>query len=452
MVDAEVIVVGAGIAGLAAAHALQRGGRQVVVLEAGDAVGGRMRSLEHDGCVVDLGAQFASAGYHTLHALAEEVGVRVAPLATPYSAILRDGRALRLRPHVPGDAITRGLLTPWQALRYGWWLLRTSGRRRPDDLADYACWAPQDDATATDGLAWQGLQEVGQAAVEPLLEGLYFQQPETTSRAMLLMVAAFARRGHRNQRIVGGMGALPRALARGLDVRLRHSVHRLLPGPAGVDVILHDGTRLHCRQVVCAVPASAALALWPDAPPLQQALMATPYSAGLLVSHWLDPAWLPPAQLRDLYGVLLPRGECGTLAAIAFERAKQAADHRGPQVVQAMLREEAARRWMPASDADVVDAVRAPLQRLLGPLSDALRQTRVTRWPEAMPRSPVGRARMVAHYRATAGDHDRILLAGDYLGAPWTDSAAHSGQWAACRILGQTGADSALASDSSHHH
>lgn len=440
MGEAAVIVVGAGIAGLAAAHALQRAGRRVVVLEAGDAVGGRMRSIEHDGCIVDLGAQFISAGYDTLHALAHATGVAIAPLATPYSAILRDGHPLRLRPHVPGDAVARGLLTPWQALRYGWRLLRASGRRKPDDLADYACWARQDDETAGGWLARYGLQEVDRIAVEPLLEGLYFQQPETTSKAMLLMVAAFARRGHPNQCITGGMGALPRALARGLDVRLGHRVRRLHPGPAGVDVTLHDGTSLHARRVVCAVPASAARTLWPDAPPLQQALMATPYSAGLLVSYWLDPAWTPPAPMRDLYGVLLPRGDCATLAAIAFERAKQVAPHAGPQVVQAMLREDAARRWMPASDADIVDAVRGPLERLLGPMGRALRHVRVTRWPEAMPRSPVGRARQVARYRATMGSDDHILLAGDYLGAPWTESAAHSGlQAARCILSGRCG-------------
>lgn len=435
MGDADVIVVGAGIAGLAAAHALQQAGLQVIVLEASDEVGGRMRSVEHDGCVVDLGAQFVSAGYDTLHALAEATGVEIAPLATPYSAILRDGRPLRLRPHMPGDAVTRGLLTAWQAVRYGWRLFRDSGRRQPGDLADYACWAGQDDESAADWLARHDLLQVGRMAVEPLLEGLYFQQPETTSKAMLLMVAAFARRGHPNQCVIGGMGALPRALSRGLDVRLGHRVQRLHPGPAGVDVALHDGTSLHARRVVCAVPASAALALWPDAPPLQQALMETPYSAGLLVSYWLDPAWAPPAPMRDLYGVLVPRGECATLAALAFERAKQATPHAGPQVVQAMLREEAARRWMPASDTAIVDAVRGPLERLLGPLGNALRHVRVTRWPEAMPRSPVGRARQVAHYRATMSDDDRILLAGDYLGAPWTDSAAQSGHWVARRII-----------------
>lgn len=437
MGEVDVIVVGAGIAGIAAAHALQRAGRQVVILEADDAVGGRMRSIEHDNCVVDLGAQFTSAGYHTLHTLAEEVGVRIAPLATPYSAILRDGRPVRLRPHVPSDALTRGLLTPWQALRYGWWLLRTSGRRVPGDLADYACWTRQDDGTVADGLARHSLQRTCRAAVSPLLEGLYFQQPETTSKALLLMIASFARRGHRNQCIIGGMGALPRALSRNLDIRLGQCVHRLHPDPTGVDVLLRDGTRLRTRRVVCAVPASAALALWPDAPPLQQALMATPYSAGLLVSYWLDPAWTPPLPMRDLYGVLVPRGECETLAAIAFERAKQATHYNGPQVVQAMMRDEAARLWMPASDAEVVDAIRAPLERLLGPLGDVVRHVRVTRWPQAMPRSPVGRARLVAQYRATLGDNDRILLAGDYLGAPWTDSAARSGQWAACRIVAQ---------------
>ena len=54
--EADVVVIGAGLAGLAAARALVAAGREVVVLEARDRVGGR--TLNHDiggGKVVELG-------------------------------------------------------------------------------------------------------------------------------------------------------------------------------------------------------------------------------------------------------------------------------------------------------------------------------------------------------------------------------------------------------------
>lgn len=57
MEHADVVVVGAGIAGLSAARLLQDQGRVVVVLEARDRVGGRVRTMR-DGRVTDLGASW----------------------------------------------------------------------------------------------------------------------------------------------------------------------------------------------------------------------------------------------------------------------------------------------------------------------------------------------------------------------------------------------------------
>ncbi|MEV6626336.1 FAD-dependent oxidoreductase, partial [Amycolatopsis sp. NPDC051114] len=53
--EEDVVVIGAGIAGLAAAHTLRLAGRSVRVLEAADAVGGRMRTLRTGGFLVDTG-------------------------------------------------------------------------------------------------------------------------------------------------------------------------------------------------------------------------------------------------------------------------------------------------------------------------------------------------------------------------------------------------------------
>jgi phytoene dehydrogenase-like protein len=88
-VDADVIVVGAGLAGLAAARAVAAAGREVVVLEAGDAVGGRVRTDEVDGCLLDRGFQLLNPAY-------------------PEVRRVLDLPALRLRPFAPGVAVRDG--------------------------------------------------------------------------------------------------------------------------------------------------------------------------------------------------------------------------------------------------------------------------------------------------------------------------------------------------------
>ena len=71
----RVIVVGAGIAGLAAGHALSRQGFSVKILEAASRVGGRMTTDLVNGFVIDRGAQFLSSEYGLLRALARELGL-----------------------------------------------------------------------------------------------------------------------------------------------------------------------------------------------------------------------------------------------------------------------------------------------------------------------------------------------------------------------------------------
>src|ERR1700753_2953964 len=84
--DSQVLVIGAGMAGLAAARALAERGVQVTVLEARERVGGRVLTRHADGATVELGAEFVHGRAPELWALIEEAGVET---------VERDGTMLR---------------------------------------------------------------------------------------------------------------------------------------------------------------------------------------------------------------------------------------------------------------------------------------------------------------------------------------------------------------------
>src|SRR5262245_21515967 len=94
--DADVVVVGAGLAGLAAARALAAAGASVVVLEARDRVGGRV--LNHDigdGKIVEVGGQWIGPTQDRLAELARELGVETFPTHAAGHNLLEYGGSVR---------------------------------------------------------------------------------------------------------------------------------------------------------------------------------------------------------------------------------------------------------------------------------------------------------------------------------------------------------------------
>ncbi len=99
----DVVVVGAGFAGLTAARALRAAGHSVVVLEADDRVGGRTKPGKIAGETVDLGGQWVGPAQARLLALAKEYGVAVYPQFTAGKNILDvAGRRVTYEGETPG--------------------------------------------------------------------------------------------------------------------------------------------------------------------------------------------------------------------------------------------------------------------------------------------------------------------------------------------------------------
>jgi monoamine oxidase len=176
--DVDVAVVGAGLAGLAAARYARAAGASVVVLEARDRVGGRTLNepLDGDGKVVEVGGQWVGPTQTRLLALAAELGVDTFPTHTAGENVIAWRGALRrYRGTIPRinpavlvdvqqaqtrlDAMARRVpaeapwaaarATAWDGMTFGTWLRRnvaTSGARELLAIATRAVWAaePQD--------------------------------------------------------------------------------------------------------------------------------------------------------------------------------------------------------------------------------------------------------------------------------------------------------------------
>ncbi|MDQ6649548.1 MAG: FAD-dependent oxidoreductase, partial [Actinomycetota bacterium] len=255
---ADVVVVGAGLSGLAAAIRLSGAGLDVRILDSADAVGGRVRTDVVDGLRLDRGFQVYNTAY-------------------PESARLLDHEALDLRAFVPGALV-------WVDGRRH---LVADPRRRPLDavgtlrapigtLADklrLAQLAAEDallpvdrllhrpERTTYDELRARGLSPtVIERFFRPFLSGIFLERDLTTSSRFFDLVFRTFARGDLAVPATG-MAAIPEQLAAGLpadSLHLRTAVRSL--DAKGVDT---DAGRVSARAVVVATAAPAAADLLP---------------------------------------------------------------------------------------------------------------------------------------------------------------------------------------------
>jgi len=277
----HVVVVGGGIAGLAAAHRLLDRGMRVTVLEAADRVGGKLLPGEIAGVRVDLGAESMLARRPEAVSLAREAGLaeRLQAPATSTASIWTRG-ALRPMPkgHVMGVPGAASALSG---------LLSDEGLRRIEQDAELPRTEVGDDVAVGEYVAARLGREVVDRLVEPLLGGVYAGDAYRISmrsavpqlfhaardhaslteavRDIQAKGAAAARTGPVFMGIEGGVGRLPLAVAesvraRGGEIRLGTGADGLNRTPAGWEVLV-DGRTVEADAVVVAAPARQAARL-----------------------------------------------------------------------------------------------------------------------------------------------------------------------------------------------
>lgn len=299
----DVVVVGAGLAGLAAATALVAAGLEVVVLEARDRVGGRtLTDRLADGTAIDLGGQWVGPRHTALLELAAELGCATFPTYDTGDRLdVRDGVAHRYAGPVPDSdpAVSADLRDAYAALDALTAIIDTREPWRSPDAAaldsmTFHSWLERhvDTATARDRLA-----TVTRAvwAAEPadisLLHVLFYARSNGGLTALTSTTGGAQERrfGQGAQGIALGLAArLGDRVRLGVPVwTVRHGSDGVLVGGAGRD--------LEARHAVVAIPPTLAgqLRYDPVLPPLRSQLtQRTPMGTVIkILAAYPTPFW-----------------------------------------------------------------------------------------------------------------------------------------------------------------
>ncbi|MDN7121488.1 FAD-dependent oxidoreductase [Nocardioides sp. ChNu-153] len=262
--EADVVVVGAGLAGLRCAHELERAGLDVVVLDREDAPGGRIRTAVVDGHLVDRGFQLLNPGYPAVRRWVDTAALDLHAFDAGVAARGADGvRRLGHPWHAPGllpasvRAVAGSVPGTLGLLRWAAPLL-TPGRGSLGRRL-----AARPDATLAASLDAAGVGGLPRTVLDRFLAGVLLEDAGASSAQYArLLVSSFLQATPALPR--DGMEALPRQLAARLSGPVRTGVEveavERSTGSGGPRVRTAGGEYV-ARAVVVATAAPGAEAL-----------------------------------------------------------------------------------------------------------------------------------------------------------------------------------------------
>jgi protoporphyrinogen/coproporphyrinogen III oxidase len=430
-------VVGAGIAGLAAAYDLQQAGYRTTVFESRDRVGGRIWTIRKGDFLMDLGAAFYMGTYKSAIAMIHELGLtddferRVA-----MGAIRREGTthwldyATPLRTGLGTRLISNR--TKLKAAKVG----ALAARHFNDlDYDSYDTLAKLDTETVREYCRRELGEEFLRYCGRPLVRGAWVADDADTSLALMVWTARnLLVRSVYN--LAGGVAQLPQEIARRLDVRLSSPVVQVIDTGKRVEVTHRDAMGLQVTNDfdVCVIASEAqpAMRMFPQMDDNTRALYEG-IQYRRLGSIAIGLARRPEGN-RETYTLGIEHEDPDVIAIMADHNKATGRAPAGKGLLTVLLTHEYLNSHEHLTDEQVTGYAIDRASSYYGDIAGDVEETACVRWHASVPAMPHGRFRRLAEYHRRLDRTARVQFAGDLDRIPGLNGALMSGRDAAGRI------------------
>lgn len=439
---AEIAVIGAGIAGLTAAHLLTRAGHHTVIFEKNSFVGGRMSSEVVDGFIVEKAAYTYPEFHRNLTKFLGDLGAGNALIKTPgTSSTFAGGREYQIKIGSPKDFLTYKLLSLRNKKDMIKLFLYAQSLGSSLNLAEPTARTFElERESSADYLHAHYDEDLLELIAYPIFCEIFLGTPEGNSKLAFLSTIKNLTR-FKIFSFEHGIGTLPERLAATLDVRLATPVIevRRVAGPDTYEIFVR-GDRSETQSfdaVVVAVPAPMVPLLCPDLPvEVRTRFQEIVYAPSIVAAFGLDKVHEGTSMICNLV-----RKDFKTLGTVVFDRHKGVTHvPDGKDLITAILCEDASRALFHAPDEAVERAALAEINSLYPGLSEEVLFSRVYRWEHGAVQLPSGSvSRSYSLRKALEEQYDNLIFAGDGLYKSSLEVSFNSGVKAAERLIGKFG-------------
>ena len=429
--DVDVVIVGGGISGLAAAYELQQRGLRFELLEASSRFGGVILTETIDGFTIDAGPDALLAQKPAGLKLCAELGLQSHLQSTlePRTAFILRNDVLHALPEasilgIPtriAPFISTGLFSLMGKLKFSLDLIRPRGSYGPDnDESIGSFFTRRFGKESVDYLAEPLLAGIHAGNVEQLsMRALFprFLEAEHRYRSLILgfrQQAKKAASGGAFRSLPGGLEQLVHALAKALPRAHLHQQNKVVRLEASRPYVVHcdSGKAIRARTVILAIPAEHAATLVTgfnsklanlcrDIPHVSTATIALGYRRQA-IRHPLKGT-----------GFVVPRVERGTrITAASWVSSKWPSRAPSGQVLlRAFLGGRRDATVLDQPDAELIHIAHRDLARLLK-IDEEPRLSKVYRWLRSTPQHEVGHLSRLEQIEAQLQKHPGLYLIG----------------------------------------